>query len=423
KELVAPFKDFIPQARQAFEKFKADEEAMTLVAEREGMSTTGPRVIGMLTGATLPIVASFAGAAPVAQALVARTVLQGRNLELANRTLRGGLAFAAYEAAREEHGNKMVAGIKGFGIGVSFEVVLGMRAFLKARGVPNAEQFARDAMHGKEVPPAVDSLIAEKIKTDAEVIKQELRVEFIQETPSKRGARVVVQNEIGTRQNIPIEPFRESEAVEQVQAMISKGGVKSIGIEYNPDHFSNMQEFLRGAGGLLDGKYQKPVLVKVQPGMAERVAAKSTKEGIPAEAISEDTVRMELLRVDGQVPPTPAQAAEIPREATVIGGPSEEEIGRVLRAYRTPSGASLNPAAESFARSTVRKVWDPNTSTVSKTSAVRILQSQFPELLPPGLMPKGRGPVKTAVEAAAEKAPTGTEAAAREAFVEGQRAA
>ncbi|KKK55756.1 hypothetical protein LCGC14_3071360, partial [marine sediment metagenome] len=269
KELVAPFKDFIPQARQAFEKFKADEEAMVRVAEREGVGTTGPRVIGTLTGATLPIVASFAGAAPVAQALVARTTLQGRNFELANRMLRGGLAFSAYEAAREEHGNKMVAGIVGFGIGVSFETVLGMRAFLKAKGVPNAEQFARDAMHGKKVPPEVDELIAEKITTDAQTIKQELRVEFIQETPSKRGARVIVQNEIGTRVNVPIESFKESEAVEQVQAIINKGGVRSIGIEYNPDHFSQMQEFLRGAGGLLDGKYQKPVLVKVQPGMAE----------------------------------------------------------------------------------------------------------------------------------------------------------
>ncbi|KKL12094.1 hypothetical protein LCGC14_2539210, partial [marine sediment metagenome] len=184
------------------------------------------------------------------------------------------------------------------------------------------------------------------------------------------------------------------------------GGVKSIGVEYNPDHFSQMQEFLRGAGGLLDGKYQKPVLVKVQPGMAERVAAKSTKEGIPAEAISEDTVRMELLRVDGQVPPTPTQAAEIPREPSVIGGPSEEEIGRVLRAYRTPSGGTMNPAAESFARSMVKKVWDPNVNPASKTTAVRMLQRQFPDLLPPGLNPKSHGIVKTSVEAAAEKAPT-----------------
>lgn len=404
KELVAPFKDFVPQARKAFEKFKADEEAMVKVAEREGIGTTGLRVIGTLTGATLPIVASFAGAAPVAQALVARTTLQGRNFELANRMLRGGLAFSAYEAAREEHGNKMVAGIKGFGIGATFEAgAFTLVRFLKSRGIGNAEQVARDALGGKGVPPEADSLIAEKITTDAQTIKQELRVEFIQETPNKRGARAVVMNEIGTRVNVPIESFKESEAVEQVQAIINKGGVRSIGIEYNPDHFSQMQEFLRGAGGLLDGKYQKPVLVKVQPGMAERVAAKSTREGIPAEAISEDTVRMELLRVDGQVPPTPTQAAEIPREPTIIGGPSEEEIGRVLRAYRTPSGGTMNPAAESFARSMVKKVWDPNVNPASKTTAVRMLQRQFPDLLPPGLNPKSHGIVKSPVEAAAEK--------------------
>ena len=380
KEMLAPLAGFIPQAKQAYEKLEIEELALRKLAEREGMSTSGPEMIGQIAGSTPLLLSLFAGAGAAVPGLIARAGMTGRIAQLTGRALRGGLAFGSYEAATELHGDRLTAGLKGFGIGASFELVLGLPAFLRGKGVQNAEAMAAKVARGEPVPPEVDKLISEKILSEANTAAAQGRPGFIIHTPGAPGVRAKVIDSSGQVQTIAITPGKESIAIEEVTALLKNRGTLE-GIEVHPDFTPSANNFLRQLENQYEKLYENTLTIKTAPGRAEAVAKQSVSEGIPAEAIAADEVELHVIQTPGNLAPKPSQVAKA-AELQSVTAPSSSSIELAVDAARTPDGVALDSSTKNFFKRQIEIVWDDSIPKPAKEASLKIVQGKFPQFVP-----------------------------------------
>lgn len=378
KTLVEPLRnlDFTGDKTmlQFFNALEDQEAKLTHLGDREGLNTAGPRALGSLGGMALDFEALSTVLGPTASSLFGDAAQSGRLAQLGERMTRGGLAFGTYDALNEEHGNRFVAGAKGFGIGAGIDLVLGTPGLLfKRSGAAKevAEAMKTRTAMGERVPPPIDEAIAQQTAHQAEVSRLEGRSNLWSFNSGMHGARLVVKDVSGALSPIEIKPGREFDAYQQAMNVVRQGGSFEH-IEVHPEDQRIANEFLRIQQGVESAK-AKSTFVRTAPNQAEAVAAQANSAGLPAEVVGPSTVH--VATVEARAPGGGA-AAPTRVQAPAVLKPSATEIEEILRAK------NVSEQNRDFLTQQLTKIWDPDVPAEDKASRIKAVAKVAPELLP-----------------------------------------
>jgi hypothetical protein len=359
KELVAPLTGVSSTAKQAYGSLEQGEKKLDEVANREGMNIGLAKVMGTLTGGAVPLTASYLATGPIASALIpVQAMKMSKALTLANRVLHGGMAFATLQYAREqEPGQRLIAGLYGFGEGALMDGVLGLPGLLAKRTgapLPVAERLAAHVAQGGAVPDVVDKAAKEAVEDMIETARKEARPAFVTNDGAVRGVRMHVSDAKGVVREIPVKWGTERIAVDELEKVIAKGG-QLEGITAHPLDSTAREHLLEEIAKRSREKYDWVKEVRTAVGDANETAAKLTESGIPATATSESTVQMKGV-------PTIAEA--LPEGVTFLGVQDTKGNGPNFNIYnlKLPNGVTTTfsvKAGEDIATKAemVRKKW------------------------------------------------------------------
>jgi hypothetical protein len=368
KGAVEPFIKMQPRIpgneKKFLENLDNTQKMLTTMARREGMSTL-PGPIGEMVGASIPLMAAFEGAEPLAGGLAAEFASTARGIELAHRLTRGGVAFAAYEAALADNGHRTLAGVKGAAIGATLETGFSLPGLLRGKGVKagEVEKVIQDVLTGKQASPEIEQTLAKKFMEDAQVSKQEMRPMGITSDPKVGRGKLNVQVDMKGR----VVPFtvtsgKEGQAVYDIKKLVDEGGsVQSI--FYHPEEVGLLNQFLKLTESISSPKYEATKRVITAPGSANQVAAEMQLEGIPAEPISDSVVHVHTK---------PALA------------PNESVVAKRIESLKDEKGFTLSKGAQDQIRRRVMALWDVRTPDVTKEHIAEMIKSNgVDELIPP----------------------------------------
>ncbi len=376
--LLAPLKDLHPDFRKAHDAVQAKELDLVRMAGREGINTKPAQVLGSFAGQAVDfgILAEVLG--PAAAGIATEMMTSAKAAQLATRVLRGGLAFGTYDALSADQGNRLMSGLKGFGIGATFDLALGAPGYLKSRGVvegvEEAERVIADANAGRPKSGVVDQSLADKAKHDAEISRLELRPERThwQYTLGQRGARVYVKDISGQVVPLDIKPGREHDVYRQARSLVEQGGSVSH-YEVHPEDSRTLNEFVRIQTAAEESKYRGTV-IRTPNGQAEKVAEAAKGEGLPTQVMSSNTVEVATVPIEHPILNKP-ETSNIPKMPE--RKPSDVEVAQALEKRR-----DLSSKNKEFIRYHFDKMWDENLEYEDKRSSAAILGRHAPELLP-----------------------------------------
>lgn len=348
------------------------------LAEREGIDLSKARVGGSLTGQAADLALYGEVLGPMATGLSETAGVTARNAQLLARTLRGGLTFGAYDAmAADDKENRLMAGMKGFAVGATLDLGLGMPGYLKSMGavkdVDQVEKALADMNAGVKPPLTTDLPAAKRVAQDADVSRLELRPEkgFHSYTLGKRGSRVIVRDIADQQVPIEIRNGREYEAYRQVRQLVDQGG-SVVHYEVHPDDSKSLGEFIRIQSAAEEAKYRGTV-IRTPVGKSEDVAKVAKAEGLPAQVLSKDTVEVPTVTVEHPVLNKPEVKSVV---ATPERKPSDTEISQAM------DKRNLDAKTRNFLSRQLEVIWDTNTEYEDKRKSIVIAARYIPEMLP-----------------------------------------
>ena len=333
------------------------EKSLGRTAAREGRSQL-PTVAGEMVGSVAPI------------ALAAET--GGASLEMAGldsattayKLLRGGIAFGAFEAAYADEGNRLTAGVKGFGVGLAFEGALGMGGKLLKRGVPQKEidSIVTKVLSGDgDTTPEIAQDITKSVKNDAVVSKQEGRPQFVREDPSTKGVSVLLHNGEGKAVTLKVRSGNEHAIVKQVMDITNAGGVVD-GIIHHPNDIALANRFMRASADSGAQKYEGAKVIRTEPGKAPQIALEDNLDGKATVAVEGDKVVTQST------------------QRSTPGGP---EIEAGVKQLRDEDGYELSRGAQGSIAKDVKRLWRNDVPDANKRVAADRLKSwELGDLIP-----------------------------------------
>jgi hypothetical protein len=331
----------IPGMDSVHQQVQSEGDELHKLAAREGVSTTIPDAIGTLTGFGLTFETAMEGFGPLAQKLASTAATSAKTVELASRALRGGMALATYEAASDQTGNRLMSGLRGFGVGASADLLLGLPAFLKGRGavasVEEGQQVAEDLLQGKEASPEANKAAAEYLQNQEKLTKQEGRPNlFLDPNSKQKGLYAIVEGPDGQAVPFQIHPGKEDAAMNGIQKLLDKGGSLDT-LQWDVDNHGRGVKFLREIADKNNLKYDSSALIRTnQP--TELIKSLADK-GVSAEVKPNGTVSVPVQTVD--LPPAlPKVPDNLPDNVSYIGqqkGADGEVVGDLYN-YELPGG-------------------------------------------------------------------------------------
>jgi hypothetical protein len=355
------------------------ENSLSIALEREGMNSKVYRGVGGL-GGMIPDFALLGEVfGPASGSILEAAGATGRGAELASRVLSGGMTLGTLDAASATDGERLTAGLKGFAIGGAIDLGLSAGGFLVKRGAAAsrdaADQLMKRTASGIKPPVEADLHMAEQVQSQVQTARTEGRTRLWQYNVQQPGARAWVTDVAGQTQSIEIKPFREADAYQQVMNIVRQGGELSH-FEVNPnDGQKTLNEFLRIQSGIEAPKYNGTTL-RTQSGAAGAVATAAAKEGLPAEAISPDTVHVGTVTHEV---PTGSVTKRAPKVEPVVPAPRVKPTPEEIDAHL----ADVDPKDRNFVSRSIEKVWDDNIPTSAKQKELQIALKYAPHMLPP----------------------------------------
>lgn len=264
-----------------------------------------------------------------------------KNPALAIRMMKGGVSMAAYEAASETHGDRMIAGLKGAGFGVGGELVLGGMARtlykLLAKN-PSADELLTKMMTpGEKSDFGAELVVGQDFVQQAKVAKMEGRPSMVRSDPTVRGVMLHVSDARGMETMIPVQPQAEGKALESLQQLLNNGG-ELIDVVHHPDHVGAVNRFLQMAQEMNVGKYETERVVRTAEQQAPQVAKEFRDRGTPATVKDGSTVVVE----------TPQK-----------GRPNEAQIAKRLDTLKDAEEQPYSKGSKDQIRRQVMALWDP----------------------------------------------------------------
>jgi len=281
---------YAPFDHETANKFKEIQENISTLQQREGQNPAWEQIPGEMLGASAPLMLGSEGAEPLAASAVEDIFALTKSADIAHRALRGGIAFAAYEAGAAEGKDKGVAALKGFAIGAAMDGGLSLGGKLISKGVKgDPEELLKNALDpSKGVSLDADRVIADQILQDQHLATQEGRSSFLRETHDVRGAQVQIKLKDGRIIQESILSNDVPGALNKTQFWTQQGG-EVLGIDFQPGWQGKVQEFLALQNKAQESGYTTRV-VGTEPGKAEQVAEDLRRNGHPVEAQGGDKV-------------------------------------------------------------------------------------------------------------------------------------
>jgi hypothetical protein len=387
----------LPLLGKAEKVLSGKEQEAKKLLEREGASTAIPEVAGAFAGSLPATVAMFSGlemaAAPLA-GNIANVLNLGKKAKL---LLNNGLAFSAYDAIHAKQGDKVMAGISGFGEGMAW--TLPFLPFLKEAGLAKTTDEAKDLLKKaiqdpQSVPERVHEVIAKKFAEEAKVAgTQELMPSGIVRNPKTKGVNVLMMSKEGQALGVEVKPGRESDALNQIRRLQEKGA-EFDSIHFHPDDEARAFKFMREGRDSEAWKYEECTILETRKGMAEQVAKKAREEGVPATALTDEHVELtakrhemeklpheELATKAEAEQPKPKMSLEKDAELAKRYGADPEKTD--LEAIRNTGEVELERLMSIRNRArTAKREFDP-TGKGAETSAVSEAVSKLRGALPP----------------------------------------
>jgi hypothetical protein len=352
-------------------------EGVSKIAGREGMSVSAMQAAGSFAGLGADFALLEESLTPMMAGIAKEITTNAKAVDVLSKTLRGGMAFGTYDAMSEKSPNRLQAGLKGFAIGGAWDLALSVPGFMKSKGVAGSKAAADDiiakANAGAPPSPAADIAASVKAQHDAEIGRMELRPEHGLWTYAlgQRGMSVIVRDIAGQSQVIEVRPGKVYDAYREVRSLVAQGGsVENYRVHPEDSHMVN--EFVRIQTLAEESKYRGTV-VRTPEGKAEAVAQVSKSEGVPAEAVSKNTVEIANVPVQHPI----MKKAEPVAKAVAETPMTPAQIDTALKAK-----AGINETERKFLNYHVNKIWDPAVPFEDKRSSVVIVAKNAPELLP-----------------------------------------
>lgn len=312
---------------------------MEQVAAREGMSNIPPAIsefIGMIP----PSVALTELFGPAAGAVTARAFQSARTIGVASRVLKGGLGFATYEAGMDKEGDRLMAGVRGFGLGVGWgvagEALLGLPAFLKSRGVAKSveegAELGKKVIAGEPVPEAVQKATADYVKNQAASSRAEGNPNlFLLESERLKGVHALIEMPDGNTLPYEIQRGKEDQAFNAISRLLERGGTIDT-FQWHPEDAGRAQKFVRQLADLRNLKYDDSLFLRTATGKGPELVEELTKQGIPAE-------------VKGNLVSVPTQTINIPKGKSEAGmAKALADIEEVRKRLTAEAGTVLEEA-------------------------------------------------------------------------------
>lgn len=303
KEMIAPIPDSFQggQLKKLKDAITVNDENLIQMADREGFGTAAPQFVGSMIGMIPPAVALSMAASPAASLLANAGFKSARTIELANRALRGGLGFAAYEAAADQSGDRLMSGLKGFGIGAAGDLLLGLPSYLRSKGIKEGTAIAKAALEGKPIDKPASEAVAEYINNQAAVSAKEGNPNiFLVEDEKIKGVRAWLSDPDGRSILVPFQPGREADAHNTISRWLDKGGTLDT-FSWHPDNAASAQKIVRELADRRNFKYDAGMFLRTQEGKNPELVAELAKRGVAAEEKSGMvSVPVEEIRIPKQ---------------------------------------------------------------------------------------------------------------------------
>jgi hypothetical protein len=343
--------------RNLNDKIEDAQKDIVARARREGQSVA-PTVVGEIAGSLLP----FEATTEVAGGLLRVASLD--KIPYVSRIVTGGISFGLFESAVAKDGDRLTAGLKGFGTGLAIEGALGLTGKLLKRGFSDKQidKIVTNVLSGEEVPEQeLDELISTSIQQDVKTSRTEGRPQFIKEDPATKGVNVLLHDEQGRPSTVKVMPGMERSAVKEILNVTRNGGVVD-GIIHNPNAIEGLQRFMRVSADEGADRYEGIKVIKTAEGQAPSIAldheldGKATQAVSPSEVVTQDTHRA------------------IPHRTEIEAGVDQ---------LRDEEGYVLSKGAKDFIRSDVEKLWDREIPDARKeVSAQRLSNWDLKDLVP-----------------------------------------
>ena len=252
---------YAPFDHEAASKFKDIQDHISTIQQREGQNPAWEQIPGEMLGASAPLMLASEGAEPLAASAVEDIFALTKGANIAHRALRGGIAFAAYEAGAAEGKDKGVAALKGFATGAVLDGGLSLGGKLISKGIKgDPEELLKNALDpSKGVSLDADRVIADQILQDQHLATQEGRSSFLRETHNVRGAQVQIKLKDGRIIQESILSNDVPGALNKTQYWTQQGG-EVLGIDFQPGWQGKVQEFLALQNKAQESKYTTRVI-------------------------------------------------------------------------------------------------------------------------------------------------------------------
>lgn len=330
KSAVAPFMNMGDKPAPALQSMRKAEDKLNTVARREGM-TNAPVFVGDMVGSLLPLAVATEGAEPIAEGILTEGIINLKNAATVTKLARGGLAFGAYEAANAEHGDRIMAGLKGVAFGAAAEGTFSLAGKLASKGVASSpeetDKIVKELMKVKENetlqgPPQTskllkaDRVIAQDIQQSAQTAKAEGRPMVIRDDPSFAGVKLFMRGKDGRPLTLPIEGLTLGDKSKDIETVIDKlqhhlkigGSIE--GMSYHPEAHGMVNQLVKELADRQLAKYENFRVLRT--GSDGKVVSSLLQNGgVPAEAsgdhvivnipVKDKPTRVQLNKVAGEL--------------------------------------------------------------------------------------------------------------------------
>lgn len=355
--VVAIDKGRSPEGKETLDTIEAIQKQLVKKARREGKSVI-PTYIGEMVGSTpaFMLAAETGGASLEVSGLA--------ELGTVSRLLKGGASFGLFESATAKEGERLTAGVKGFGTGLAFEGALGLGGKLLKRGysTKQVDEIVTNVLSGEAHPgPDIDALISTEIKKNTQVSRAEGRPQFIKEDPSVKGVNVLLHDVQGGAATIRVRPGEEVSAVKDILNVTRRGGAVD-GIIHNPDSIEMLHRFMRASADEGAERYEGAKIIRTSEGQAPRIALDHELDGKATQAVSPNAVAV---------------------QDTQRASPSVDEIRSHLGQLKDEEGYSLSKGAQDQILGNIRKLWDKGVPDARKeVAATQLSHWELKDLIP-----------------------------------------
>ena len=367
KEIDAPFASLgLGDAKADLARREASLKNRMTVLERDGLPSAAPAIVGSLVGMGVDVAALSKFTGPLSAVTAGKAFKTAKGIKRATEFASNSLSFGAYEALREQDGDKrLVEGLKGAALGAAWEGVItaiGIGASPMAKRV--ADRLKRGEAASNPLDEALDTALAQDTIKAAEVARGEGR---------ELKVFVTGVDEATIRLSKPLEggrlpatrslSLKGKDADKTVTELLANGwGIDEVNVgKENLSMYEKLKKSLKDQSA---DNYTENVIYT--NGQSELIASAMNQKGYKATVLSPDRISVTSSLTAGA-------KWKVKPPDTIIRG----ELARLRQ------GGGLSTQKEIELQAAIHNAWASGIDQGVKDNALEVLNKHLPNLMPP----------------------------------------